>query len=167
MTTAFMFPGQGSQAVGMGKSLAESFASARAVFAEVDDALGQNLSQLMWEGPEAELTLTENAQPALMAVSMAVVRVLEAEHGIAPAGFQLRALRRDSAGRWLAIGPVSRVYFDAGAPASAVRFLPDGQADPSYGRGGVAFVHVAPKANAVIVLQSALRVLGVVQRRAL
>ena len=67
MTTAFMFPGQGSQAVGMGKSLAENFASARAVFAEVDDALGQNLSRLMWEGPEAELTLTENAQPALMA----------------------------------------------------------------------------------------------------
>lgn len=68
---------------------------------------------------------------------------MEAEHGIAPAGFQLRALRRDSAGRWLAIGPLSRVYFDAGAPASAVRFLPDGQADPSYGRGGVAFVHGA------------------------
>jgi len=82
MTTAFMFPGQGSQAVGMGKGLAETFAAARAVFAEVDDALGQKLSVLMWEGPEADLTLTENAQPALMAVSMAVVRVLEAEHGI-------------------------------------------------------------------------------------
>ena len=82
MTTAFMFPGQGSQAVGMGKSLAENFAAARAVFDEVDAALGQKLSALMWEGPEAELTLTENAQPALMAVSMAVIRVLEAEHGI-------------------------------------------------------------------------------------
>ncbi len=82
MTTAFMFPGQGSQAVGMGKGLAENFTAARAVFAEVDDALGQKLSILMWEGPEAELTLTENAQPALMAVSMAVIRVLEAEHGI-------------------------------------------------------------------------------------
>ena len=82
MTTAFMFPGQGSQAVGMGRSLAESFASARAVFDEVDAALGQKLSQLMWEGPEADLTLTENAQPALMAVSMAVISVLEAEHGI-------------------------------------------------------------------------------------
>ncbi len=82
MTTAFMFPGQGSQAVGMGKALAEHFAAARAVFEEVDAALGQNLSQLMWEGPEADLTLTENAQPALMAVSMAVIRVLEAEHGI-------------------------------------------------------------------------------------
>jgi [acyl-carrier-protein] S-malonyltransferase len=82
MTTAFMFPGQGSQAVGMGKGLAESFAAARAVFEEVDEALGQKLSALMWEGPEAGLTLTENAQPALMAVSMAVIRVLEAEHGI-------------------------------------------------------------------------------------
>ena len=82
MTTAFVFPGQGSQAVGMGKSLAENFAAARAVFEEVDAALGQKLAALMWEGPEAELTLTENAQPALMAVSMAVIRVLEAEHGI-------------------------------------------------------------------------------------
>ena len=66
----------------MGKALAETFASARAVFGEVDAALGQKLSSLMWDGPEAELTLTENAQPALMAVSMAVIRVLEAEHGI-------------------------------------------------------------------------------------
>ncbi|WP_373503800.1 ACP S-malonyltransferase [Aestuariivirga sp.] len=82
MAIAFMFPGQGSQAVGMGKALAENFASARAVFDEVDAALGQNLSDLMWTGPEAELTLTENCQPALLAVSMAVIRVLEAEHGI-------------------------------------------------------------------------------------
>lgn len=66
----------------MGKAMAEHFAAARAVFAEVDDALSQRLSQLMWEGPEADLTLTENAQPALMAVSMAVIRVLETEHGI-------------------------------------------------------------------------------------
>jgi [acyl-carrier-protein] S-malonyltransferase len=82
MAIAFVFPGQGSQAVGMGKALADSFASARAVFDEVDEALGQNLSALMWNGPEAELTLTENAQPALMAVSMAALRVLESEYGI-------------------------------------------------------------------------------------
>lgn len=78
MTIAFTFPGQGSQAVGMGKELADAFPEAAAVFAEVDDALGENLSALMFDGPEAELTLTANAQPALMAVSMAIVRVLEA-----------------------------------------------------------------------------------------
>ena len=82
MTTAFIFPGQGSQAVGMGKSLADSSAAARAVFEEVDAALSQKLSTLMWEGPADELTLTANAQPALMAVSLAVVRVLEAEAGL-------------------------------------------------------------------------------------
>jgi [acyl-carrier-protein] S-malonyltransferase len=82
MTRAFVFPGQGSQSVGMGRELAEAFPAARLVFEEVDDALGQRLSRLMAEGPEAELTLTENAQPALMAVSMAVLRVLEAEGGL-------------------------------------------------------------------------------------
>ncbi len=80
--TAFLFPGQGSQAVGMGKALAENFATARAVFEEVDAALGQKLSALMWEGPEDQLTLTANAQPALMAHSLAVIRVLEAEKGL-------------------------------------------------------------------------------------
>ncbi len=81
-STAFVFPGQGSQAVGMGKALAEAFPAARAVFEEVDAALGQSLSAVMWNGPEADLTLTENAQPALMAVSFAVMRVLETEHGV-------------------------------------------------------------------------------------
>ncbi|WP_150525783.1 ACP S-malonyltransferase [Roseibium sediminis] len=78
MTIAFIFPGQGSQAVSMGKELADTFAEAKAVFDEVDEALGQKLSTLMWEGPENELTLTANAQPALMAVSLATMRVLEA-----------------------------------------------------------------------------------------
>ena len=76
MAIAFVFPGQGSQVVGMGAELAQSYAAARDVFAEVDAALGQNLSQLMFAGPLEELTLTENAQPALMASSLAVVRVL-------------------------------------------------------------------------------------------
>lgn len=78
MTQAFVFPGQGSQAVGMGKALAESYQEARDVFGRVDEALGQNLSALMFDGPSDELTLTENAQPALMAVSIAVMRVLQA-----------------------------------------------------------------------------------------
>src|SRR5229473_5513162 len=82
MTRAFVFPGQGSQAVGMGRELAEQFADARTVFEEVDDALGQRLSSLIFEGPESELTLTENAQPALMAVSLAVLRVLEVQGGL-------------------------------------------------------------------------------------
>jgi [acyl-carrier-protein] S-malonyltransferase len=78
----FQFPGQGSQAVGMAGALRESFASAREVFAEVDEALGQNLSGLIADGPAEALTLTENTQPALMAVSLAVVRVLEREFGV-------------------------------------------------------------------------------------
>jgi len=77
MGRALTFPGQGSQAVGMGQALAEAFPAAKELFLEVDDALGQHLSRLMWNGPEAELTQTENAQPALMAVSLAVMRVLE------------------------------------------------------------------------------------------
>ena len=83
MSIAFIFPGQGSQAVGMGAELAKAYALARAVFAEVDEALGQALSKLMWEGPEDQLTLTENAQPALMAVSLAGIRTLREEKGIA------------------------------------------------------------------------------------
>lgn len=81
MAIAFVFPGQGSQDVGMGRDLAIAFKAARDVFDEVDDALGQKLSALMWDGPKDALTLTENAQPALMAVSMAVMRVLEREKG--------------------------------------------------------------------------------------
>jgi [acyl-carrier-protein] S-malonyltransferase len=82
MTAAFVFPGQGSQTVGMGKALAANFAPARTVFDEVDEALGAKLSALVFEGPIETLTLTENAQPALMAVSVAAIRVLEAEAGL-------------------------------------------------------------------------------------
>jgi [acyl-carrier-protein] S-malonyltransferase len=82
MKRAFVFPGQGSQAVGMGRSLAEAYPAARDLFDEVDEALSQPLSRLMFEGPEGDLTLTENAQPALLAASLAVIRVLEAEGGL-------------------------------------------------------------------------------------
>ena len=82
MTRAFLFPGQGSQAVGMGKALAEAFAVARETFQEADDALSQKLSRVMWEGPESDLTLTENAQPAIMTAGIAVIRVLQKEGGL-------------------------------------------------------------------------------------
>jgi [acyl-carrier-protein] S-malonyltransferase len=88
MTYVFTFPGQGSQTVGMGQGLAQAFPAARAVFDEVDEALGEHLSQIAWSGPEQSLTLTKNAQPALMAVSLAVIAVLRQEYGdaaIAPA----------------------------------------------------------------------------------
>ncbi|MES2905664.1 MAG: acyltransferase domain-containing protein, partial [Pseudomonadota bacterium] len=79
MTFAFIYPGQGSQAVGMGKALYDAFSTARDVYGEIDEALQQNLSKLMFEGPAEELMLTENAQPALMAVSLAMQRVLKSE----------------------------------------------------------------------------------------
>jgi len=82
MSLAFIFPGQGSQAVGMGKALADAFPAARAVFEEVDAALNETLTKVIWEGPAETLTLTENAQPALMAVSLAVMRALETEAGV-------------------------------------------------------------------------------------
>ena len=103
MARACIFPGQGSQAVGMGKALAEHFPQARAVFEEVDEALGQPLSRLMFEGPAEELTLTANAQPALMAASLAALRVLEAERGL-----DLEARRR------LRRRPFARRIFGAG-----------------------------------------------------
>ncbi|WP_417723722.1 ACP S-malonyltransferase [Salipiger sp.] len=88
MSRAFVFPGQGAQSVGMGRALAEAYPAARAVFEEVDDALGEKLSALIWEGDADTLTLTENAQPALMATSLAAMRALEAEGvGVAQAAF--------------------------------------------------------------------------------
>ena len=82
MSRIFVFPGQGSQYVGMGKDLAENFAEAREIFEEVDESLSQNLSKIMFEGPAEDINLTENTQPALMAVSMAVVRILEKQGGM-------------------------------------------------------------------------------------
>jgi [acyl-carrier-protein] S-malonyltransferase len=99
---AFIFPGQGSQAVGMGKGVADAFAAAREVFEEVDEALSQRLSKLMWEGPEAELVLTENAQPAIMAASIAIIRVLEKECGLVLAK-HARAVAGHSLGEYSAL----------------------------------------------------------------
>lgn len=99
---AFVFPGQGSQSVGMGADLAQAFPAARAVFEEVDDALGERLSKIIFEGPSDELTSTENTQPALMAVSMAVIRVLETEGGIDLAG-KVSLLAGHSLGEYAAL----------------------------------------------------------------
>lgn len=115
MGQTFIFPGQGSQVVGMGRDLAQNYAEARAVFNAVDEALGQKLSDLMWDGPEDELTLTENAQPALMAVSMAVVRVLEArgysiaEHASYLAGHSLGEYAALTAGGALKLEDTARL----------------------------------------------------------
>ncbi|GAN63872.1 malonyl CoA-ACP transacylase [Acetobacter indonesiensis NRIC 0313] len=99
---AFVFPGQGSQSVGMGADLAQAFPAARAVFEEVDDALGERLSKIIFEGPSDELTSTENTQPALMAVSMAVIRVLETEGGLDLAG-KVSLLAGHSLGEYAAL----------------------------------------------------------------
>ena len=97
LSTAFTFPGQGSQKIGMGQELAEQYPAAKRVFEEVDEALGKKLSKIIWDGTIEELTLTENAQPALMAVSMAVMRVLE-EKGFDMAS-SLKFLAGHSSGR--------------------------------------------------------------------
>lgn len=115
MTTAFTFPGQGSQAVGMGKALAETYAEARAVFEEVDDALGAKLSAILWDGPAETLTMTENAQPALMAVSLATMRVLEskgvsvAKHAAFVAGHSLGEYSALAAAGSLTISDTARL----------------------------------------------------------
>jgi [acyl-carrier-protein] S-malonyltransferase len=116
MSVAFIFPGQGSQAVGMGKALADAFPASRAVFAEVDAALGEKLSTILWEGPSETLTLTENAQPGLMAVSLAAMRALETEAGVAlerdaafVAGHSLGEYSALAAAGSLAIGDAARL----------------------------------------------------------
>jgi [acyl-carrier-protein] S-malonyltransferase len=116
MKRAFVFPGQGSQAPGMGKDLAEAFASARLLFEEVDDALSQHLSRLMFEGPESDLMLTENAQPALLTASLAVIRVLETEAGFDAekhiayvAGHSLGEYSALAAARTLVVGDAVRL----------------------------------------------------------
>jgi [acyl-carrier-protein] S-malonyltransferase len=116
MKRAFVFPGQGSQAVGMGRCLAGAFPAARRLFDEVDNSLSQHLSRLMFEGPESELTLTENAQPALMAASLAVIRVLESEGGLDlsqhvayVAGHSLGEYSALAAARALSVGDAARL----------------------------------------------------------
>ncbi|MEO0617686.1 MAG: ACP S-malonyltransferase [Pseudomonadota bacterium] len=122
MTRAFMFPGQGSQAVGMGKALADASPAARAVFEEVDTALDEKLSAIMWEGPEDTITLTANAQPALMAVSLAVMAMLKEDHSVDPlakiafvAGHSLGEYSALAAAGALSVGDAARLLRARGA----------------------------------------------------
>ena len=154
MTTAFIFPGQGSQAVGMGRTLHDAHPAAARVFAEVDEALGQALSRLMFDGPEAELTLTSNAQPALMAVSLAALRVLEAE-----AGLDLRSAAAYVAGH--SLGEYSALAaagtFTVAEAARLLRIRGDAmQAAVPVGQGAMAaLIGVEPEAAAAIAAEAA------------
>ncbi|MDB5458598.1 MAG: fabD [Caulobacteraceae bacterium] len=152
MSLAFLFPGQGSQALGMGAALADAFSSARLVFQEVDDALEQKLSRLMREGPESDLTLTENAQPALMAVSLAVVRVLKAEFGvdIARAAF----VAGHSLGEYSALAAVDSLTLSDTARLLKLRGQAMQRAVP-VGEGAMASL-IGPKADVALAEAAAL-----------
>ncbi len=154
MTTAFIFPGQGSQSVGMGRALAEAFPAAARVFAEVDEALGQPLSRLMFDGPEAELTLTANAQPALMAVSLAALRALEAEAGLDLEGAASHVAGH-SLGEYSALAAAGT--FSIPEAARLLRIRGDAmQAAVPVGRGAMAaLIGVEPEAAAAIAAEAA------------
>jgi malonyl CoA-acyl carrier protein transacylase len=142
---AFIFPGQGSQAVGMGKALAEASAVAREVFQEVDDALGQSLFKLMCEGPEADLTLTENAQPAIMANAMATLRVLETEGGV-KLSEKAHFVAGHSLGEYTALCAAGARSGDDGKAAQAARASDAGRcACRRRGDGGLARVQISKR----------------------
>ncbi len=135
MGTAFVFPGQGSQQVGMGKALAEKFPVAKAVFEEVDAALGEKLSSIVWNGPEDQLTLTANTQPALLAVSIAVLRVLEDERAVRLADLQYVA--GHSLGEYSALCAAGALSLSDAARLLRIRGNAMQQAVP-VGQGGMA-----------------------------
>jgi len=136
MTAAFTFPGQGSQAVGMGKALAEAFPAARAVFDEVDAALGERLTAIIWDGPGETLQLTENAQPALMAVSLATLRVLETEAGFS-VGRDAAFVAGHSLGEYSALAAVGAFSVSDAARLLRIRGAAMQKAVP-VGEGGMA-----------------------------
>jgi len=136
MTTAFIFPGQGSQAVGMGRNLAAAFPTARHVFDEIDDTLDQRLSRLMFEGPNTELMLTRNAQPALMAVSLAVIKVLEVEAKM-ELGDACTYVAGHSLGEYSALAAARAIALPAAARLLRIRGEAMQEAVP-VGEGGMA-----------------------------
>ena len=136
MTTAFIFPGQGSQAVGMGRNLAAAFPTARHVFDEIDDTLDQRLSRLMFEGPNTELMLTRNAQPALMAVSLAVIKVLEVEAKM-DLGDACTYVAGHSLGEYSALAAARAIALPAAARLLRIRGEAMQEAVP-VGEGGMA-----------------------------
>jgi [acyl-carrier-protein] S-malonyltransferase len=138
MKTALIFPGQGSQTVGMGKALADAFPASREVFARVDAALGENLSRLIFEGPEAELTLTANAQPALMATSMAALRALETEAGL-DVGRDAAFVAGHSLGEYSALCAASALTIEDTARLLRIRGLAMQKAVPA-GEGAMAAI---------------------------
>ncbi|MEM6491137.1 MAG: ACP S-malonyltransferase, partial [Pseudomonadota bacterium] len=146
MSVVAFFPGQGSQQVGMGAALADAFAEAREVFEEVDDALSQKLSVLMRDGPESDLTLTENAQPALFAVSMAVVRVLEKQSG-RPATALFESAAGHSLGEYSALAAMGAFSIADGARLLRLRGAAMQKAVPA-GEGAMAAI-LGPALDAV------------------
>jgi len=154
MTLAFVFPGQGSQTVGMGRALAQSFSQARATFEEVDDALGHPLSRLMFEGPQAELTLTEHAQPALMAVSMAAIRVLEGEFGKSLSGIS-RFVAGHSLGEYSALAAAGTFTLEDVARVLRIRGQAMQQAVPVGFGAMVAIVGLELDAAETVVAEAA------------
>jgi [acyl-carrier-protein] S-malonyltransferase len=155
MIRAFVFPGQGSQSVGMGRMLAEAFTAARHLFDEVDEALSQPLSRLMFDGPESELTLTENAQPALMAASLAVIRVLEAEIGFDIAG-HIAFVAGHSLGEYSALAAAEALSVSDAARLLKLRGRAMQQAVP-VGRGAMAALLGLDVETARLVAQKAAR----------
>jgi [acyl-carrier-protein] S-malonyltransferase len=151
MSLAFLFPGQGSQVIGMGKDLHDVFPSARQVFEEVDHALGQHLYRLMCEGPEDELTLTENAQPALMAVSLAVIRTLEEEFNVAVEGAAFVA--GHSLGEYSALAAAEAITIGDAARLLRLRGRAMQQAVP-VGVGAMASL-IGPKVDLALAEQAA------------
>ncbi len=144
MTIAFIFPGQGAQAPGMGKTLHDAFACAREVFEEVDEALGEKLSRLIFEGPAEDLTLTANAQPALMAVSLAAMRALAAEFGVSPAragfvaGHSLGEYSALAAAGALSLTDAARLLRERGAAMQAAAPVGEGAMAALIGKVDVA-----------------------------